>query len=75
MSVRGTIPHDALDAVDGDKRAQRAIRCVEVGMAMSPDYLLKELQDVRASDAVYVKATPRLRGFMSALAKRLEGVR
>ena len=75
MSAGVNIPQDALDAVDGDKRAQRAIRCIVDGMAMSPDHLLHEVQDVLATDAVYVKATPRLRAFVRALAKRLEGVR
>lgn len=69
------IPQGALDAVDGEKRAQRAIGCIADGMALSSDYLLHELQDMLATDSVYLKATPRLRGFMRALAKRLEGAR
>jgi hypothetical protein len=44
-------------------------------MALSPDSLLHELQDVFAADGEYPKATPRVRAFVRVLAKRLEGVR
>jgi hypothetical protein len=75
MSALVSLPDDALAAVDGDKRAKRAIRCVEHGMALSPDHLLHELQDVIAADGAYLNATPRMRGFMRAIGKRLEGKR
>ena len=72
MSARLDIPCDALAAVDGEKRA---IRCAEHGMALSPDHLLHELQDAFAVDGQYVKPTPRVRGFMRAIAKHLEGTK
>jgi hypothetical protein len=75
MNARLTIPDDALNVIDGDKRAKRAIRCIEHGMALSADLLLHELQDAFAIDGQYVKATPRVRGFMRAIAKHLEGTK
>lgn len=75
MSARVTVTDDALAAVDGERRALRTIRCIEDGMALSRDLLMHEVQDTLAADGVYVKATPRLRGFLRAVAKRLEGAR
>jgi hypothetical protein len=75
MSARVDIPQAALDGVDGERRAKRVIRCIEHGMALSPDTLLHELQDAFASDGEHPKATPRVRAFMRAIAKRLEGAR
>jgi hypothetical protein len=64
-----------MDCIDGDRRAKRVIRCIEDGMALSPDSLLHELQDVFGSDGEYPKVTARVRAFMRAVAKRLEGAR
>ena len=75
MSARVDVSQVALDCIDGEQRAKRVIRCIEHGMALSPDSLLHELQDVFASDGEYPKATPRVRAFVRVLAKRLEGVR
>lgn len=75
MSGRVTLTDDALATIDGERRAKRTIRCIEDGMALSRDVLLNEVQDVLAADGVYVRATPRLRGFLRAVAKRLEGTR
>jgi hypothetical protein len=75
MSARTDVPRAAMDCIDGERRAKRVIRCIEHGMALSPDSLLHELQDVFAADGEYPKATPRVRAFVRVLAKRLEGVR
>jgi hypothetical protein len=75
MSSRLYVPQAAMDCIDGERRAKRAIRCIEHGMAMLPDSLLHELQDVFAADGEYPKATPRMRAFVRVIAKRLEGVR
>lgn len=73
MSARVTVPECALAVIDGERRALRAIRCIEDRIALSSDHLLHELQDVLAMDAVNLKVTPRLRGFARTLTKRLEG--
>jgi hypothetical protein len=75
MSAGAGVPQAAMDAVDGERRAKRAIRCIEDGMALSPDSLLHELQDALAVDGEHPKATPRVRAFMRAISKRLEGAR
>ena len=75
MSAPVNTPADALAAVDGDRKAKRAIRCIEDGKAPSPDHLLHEIQCAIAVDGAYLKPTPRLRAFMRAIAKRLEGAR
>ena len=75
MSARLNVPQAAMDCIDGERRAKRAIRCIEDGMALSPDSLLHELQDVFAADGEHPKATPRVRAFVRVIAKRLEGAR
>ena len=75
MSARLNVLQAAMDCIDGERRARRAIRSIEHGMAPSPDCHLHELQETLATDTVHLNATPRLRGFMRALAEQLEGVR
>lgn len=75
MSARLTLTDDALATIDGERRAKRTIRCIEHGMALSRDVLLHEVQDVLATDDVYLRATPRLRGFLRAVAKKIEGAK
>ncbi len=75
MSARVAVPEDALAAIDGERRAKRAIRCIEHGMALTPDSLLHEALDALAVDGEHPKVTPRLRAFMRAVSKRLEGAK
>jgi hypothetical protein len=72
MSARVYIPQVAMDSIDGERRANRAIRAITDGMALSPDFLLHELQDVFESDGEFPNATARARAFMRAIMKRLE---
>ncbi len=75
MSAHLQIPRATADWCDGVRRAKRAVSCIEDCMAISPDHLLNEVLDVLAIDSVYVKATPRMRGFMRVLAKRVESAK
>lgn len=75
MSARVDILDEVLEAVDGDRRAQQALRSIEQGVAACPDHLLHELLDVLMNEGTFFHASPRLRGFMRAIAKRLENVR
>jgi hypothetical protein len=73
MSARVTMTDDALATIDGERRAKRTIRCIEHCMALSRDVLLHEVQDALAADGVSLRATPRLRGFLRTVARKIEG--
>lgn len=74
MTARVLMPADADAAIDGERRADRDVRCVRDGFA-GPDQLLLGVLDTLEADGTFVRSTPRLRGYLRRVQKLLEARR
>jgi hypothetical protein len=73
MTARLDLPTVVDQALDGERRARRLLRCWKDGMPTGADAMLHELQDIALEHGRAFAPSPAIRAFCRAIQKTLEG--